>query len=423
MNLELRKDNIRYLYYLLLLFMFFYGIQFTGMAFSTSKYCLVLISIEAFLIRQVYIRKDVIVQMFLVGMVVFYSYYISNVRGDGDMQVIELGTTLLLECYFIGSLLANILKYRGFTASKFMDLLTAVFALQGGLMLLMLISGSFRDFIFGATGNHGLNQFITTGHRGLAISWHKYYDFSSFQSIGAIIIALKYRYSHKLTKFDILKYVLIIFSVITSGRTGMIGVVLSFALFLWSFLYVRKKVLRYIVILIFVPYMAFESLSIVSPKVYNSLSAKLLPWAFEAYYNYVESGQISTESSDYLFENFYFDVYEQTLLFGDGRYRDGEEYYMDTDAGYMRHILFFGLLGSVILVFSYLRMAFIGIIRGNSKYSIIILICIGYNLLVHYKGDVLLNSLINMRLMVVLFLMFSYSSVFAFENDEKMVEI
>ncbi len=422
MNLEIKADNIRYLYYVLLLFFFFYGIQITGMVFSTTKYSLILITAEAILLRQLHIRKDVIFQLFLVGLVVFYSYYIVLTRGDGDMQVIELSFTLLLECYLIGSLLVNILKYRGYTPSKFLDLLTSVFALQGFLMLIMLISPTFRDTIFGLTNNNGLDQFITTGHRGLAISWHKYYDFSSFQSIGAIIIALKFRYAHKLTKFDILKYLFIIFSVITSGRTGLIGLALSLAIFLWSFLAVRKKILRYVVILIFLPYIAFESLNIIAPKAYRQLNDKLLPWAFEAYYNYLESGEITTQSSDYLLENFYFDVYERTLLFGDGRYRDGSEYYMDTDAGYMRHVLFFGLLGSSILILSYLRMMYIGYIRGKSKYSILILICIAFNLLVHYKGDVLLNSLINMRLMVILFLMFSYSSVFSFEKDQKLVE-
>ncbi len=423
MNLELKADNIRYVYYVLLLFLFFYGMQITGLVFSTTKYALIFITAEAILLRQLYVRKDVIVQMFLVGLVVFYSYYISLTVGDGDMQIVELGFTLMLECYLIGSLLVNILKYRGFTAERFLNLLTTVLALQGFLMLMMLIVPSFRDFIFGITGNIGKNQFIATGHRGLALSWHKYYDFSSFQSIGAIAIAFKYRYAHKLSRFDIFKYVLIIFSVVTSGRTGLIGVALSFAVFALSFIYVRKRVIRYLVILVFMPLLAYESLSVISPQVYNKLNERLLPWAFEAYYNYLESGEITTESSDYLLDNFYFDVSEQTMLYGDGRYKDGNEYYMDTDAGYMRHILFFGLLGSSILIFSYLRLALISYLRGNSVYSTIVIICIAYNFLVHYKGDVLLNSLINMRLAVVLFLVFTYSSIITLEKDQKLVEI
>lgn len=403
--------------------MFFYGVQLRGLTFSTAKYSLILITAEAILLKQLYIRKDVIYQMILVGLVVFYSYFIALSKGDGDMQIVELAFTLMLECYLIGSLLVNILKYRGFTTRKFLDILTSTLALQGFLMLCMMVSPGFRNTVFEMMDMRGLNQFINTGHRGLAISWVKYYDFSSFQSIGAILIALKYRFNTKIGGLDIVKYLLILFSIVTSGRTGLIGVALSFTIFLFSFAKVRKNVLKYTLILIFTPYIAYESLSYISPGVYKSMNEKLLPWAFEAYYNYMESGSLTTESSDYLIENFYFDVNESTLLFGDGRYRDGNEYYMDTDAGYMRHVLFFGLLGSSILILSYLRLCYIGFKRGNSPYSIIITLCVIYNLIVHYKGDVLLNSLLNMRLMVLLFLVYTYSSVYSFENDQKRVQI
>ena len=70
-------------------------------------------------------------------------------------------------------------------------------------------------------------------------------------------------------------------------------------------------------------------------------------------YNYVDSfiqgiftddGLTSTSSGNRLFNDMYFELTAKQLIIGDAKYTEGSSYYMQTDAGYMRPILFLEFL-------------------------------------------------------------------------------
>ena len=87
-----------------------------------------------------------------------------------------------------------------------------------------------------------------------------------------------------------------------------------------------------------------------------------LRWVFQSFINYSEQGSFSTTSTQSLKE-MYFTPNGKTLLLGDGYYTDADGlYYMGTDVGLFRAVLFGGigfqmlrytLLGS--LLFEYKR--------------------------------------------------------------------
>lgn len=59
-------------------------------------------------------------------------------------------------------------------------------------------------------------------------------------------------------------------------------------------------------------------------------------------------------SADNLIYNMYFMPSEDSILFGDGRYTNSDgSYYMHTDAGYMRIVLFMGAMGAGMVYLSY----------------------------------------------------------------------
>jgi hypothetical protein len=59
----------------------------------------------------------------------------------------------------------------------------------------------------------------------------------------------------------------------------------------------------------------------------------------------------SSSSGHTLFKQMYFDLTAHQLILGDGRYTEYNGlYYMHTDAGYMRNILFFGISGMIALI-------------------------------------------------------------------------
>ena len=305
--------------------------------------------------------------------------------------------THFFEIVPISILMINILIKRGYTINDFIDIFINIMAIQGLLMLLQFVSYDFRVVIQSILGN---NKVKSVGSfqwfRGLAISLSKNYDFSLLQSFGMFLLMSKFL-RRKIVLLDYLKIFLIVFSIIISGRTGFVG--LGFALMVFILKTVRYKVfinfIRKISVSLFVIYALYTLSEYVVPNLYMSINDNLLPWAFEFYYNFIETGEFSTTSSDQLNESHYYELSDKTLVFGDGKYiGDDGFYYGLTDAGYMRQTMYFGVIGIAIFAILYLRMAYINYTRLSSDYNFIIPSFTVLMFIAHYKGDVFTNSLI-----------------------------
>jgi hypothetical protein len=77
---------------------------------------------------------------------------------------------------------------------------------------------------------------------------------------------------------------------------------------------------------------------------------------------------------------------------------------MGTDAGYMRHMLFYGILPSLFLylfyLFAFFKMTY-SIKHTFNNLLLFSMLC-GYYLLAHYKGDFLTGSAMNIKLFSIL---------------------
>jgi len=92
-------------------------------------------------------------------------------------------------------------------------------------------------------------------------------------------------------------------------------------------------------------------------KEYISAISNWYDWAFSAFINLIEFGRFrdNTGSLGYLFDKMYWVPQADTFFLGDGYYTYAGKYYMETDSGIMRLMLYFGipnyLLGVVGYVF------------------------------------------------------------------------
>ena len=86
----------------------------------------------------------------------------------------------------------------------------------------------------------------------------------------------------------------------------------------------------------------------------NERAAYFMNWMLKplvSFYDNWQQGRVSFGySGDYLLHNMYFmPQSDWTLLLGDGQFSvSGGRYYMDVDAGLMRHMLFYGLIGELL---------------------------------------------------------------------------
>ena len=165
-----------------------------------------------------------------------------------------------------------------------------------------------------------------------------------------LAILIKHRDS-KNEKTALLKVNFILVSVVGTilSRTTLVGILLSFAVFFYKsriFILKRSTVkLIFIFAVLIVLFICFMPSSV--HKKINTAAR----FGFEMFYNYFEKGELTTNSTNQLFEMY--DVHPdnlKTLIIGDGYYknpRDSSLYYMNTDVGYLRLIFYFGIIGSI----------------------------------------------------------------------------
>lgn len=175
------------------------------------------------------------------------------------------------------------------------------------------------------------------------------------------------------------------------GRSGLIiSIMMIMASYLRNITFKKTKNLIYLLLV------AFLIISIAVKYAENDPILSVgLSWAVEpvdAFIVGVENGELSFgDSGNDLVDNMYFlPSDDATILIGDGKYSNGDgSYYMHTDAGFMRNMLFYGVLGSVCLygmlgiLFFMLYRVFKEKEKVNSFYLLLLVLCV---LLMEFKG-------------------------------------
>lgn len=404
-----QRPMLEKMYYATLLFLYVFAPTIIGLPYNPAKFMILLVVAEALYINVFNVKKILIPQFAIYIALIAFTYGILIYHGTfGDPMhaaPVQQILTHFFEILPFSFLFVNILIKRGYSINDFIDVFINIMAIQGLLMLMQFMSYDVRKVIQGFLG---VSKVKSVGSfqwfRGLGVALSKNYDFSLLMSFGMFLLMSKFL-RHKIVILDYFKLFLIVFAIIISGRTGFVG--LGFAAAVFFLKTVRYNIfmnfLKKVSVALFVIYGLYTVSAYVVPSVYDSINRNLLPWAFEFYYNYIETGELSTTSSDQLNESHYYDLPDKTLVYGDGKYiRPDGFYYGLTDAGYMRQTLYFGVGGIAIFALLYLRMAYLNYTRLSAYYNFIVP---SYALLLfvaHYKGDVFTNSLILNRMFYVI---------------------
>ncbi len=175
------------------------------------------------------------------------------------------------------------------------------------------------------------------------------------------------------------------------GRVGFLfGIIIVMFLFV-KLLLKRPKILMIVLLVCGVAGIAL----IVMASVNDSIKV-WFEWAFDLFITFIETGKLQTDSSNILIEQMLFVPDIKTILFGDGMYTSNTgSYYMTTDAGIMRSLLFGGI---VFAVARYLSLYVILILNILSKqctkvekqlFFWILLLCIVFEI----KGEIVFSCL------------------------------
>ena len=151
------------------------------------------------------------------------------------------------------------------------------------------------------------------------------------------------------------------------GRTGL--TISLLCLMLTSVITFFRGQLKFVFLLIVLLVLAIGSLLFL--REYVPAINNWFDWAFSAFINLIESGRFrdNTGSLGYLFDKMYWMPQADTFLLGDGYYTFAGKYYMETDSGIMRLMLYFGIINYLMGITAYVLILW-AFIKKNCEFGV-----------------------------------------------------
>lgn len=334
---------------------------------------------------------------------------------------------IILYCINILFLIGGFLLYYYFYSSdsilSFLNEIFLVIFIQSVFVLSMTLMPNLGDYIRFLINNKSwvdemhLTSLAATPFRGNGVSGSVLWDFGVQQSIGLILCSYLIYTSNKKTIYYFIAYFTILFSVLVTGRSGLLGLATSLLFFIYKGkdLYSAKKhniKIKIALIFLFISPLIFYNINL-------SKFENILRFGFEFFYNLEEKGEFSSDSTDALFTNHLTLSHNINLLFGDGKYTNDinnkDLAYGDTDSGFLRHLYYYGIFSCIlyILIFYLFYKIINSIPKSKYKLRLIYTSIMLFYIIIHIKGDFLLASYQNMN--------FLFISYFFFTKDKQLV--
>lgn len=314
---------------------------------------------------------------------------------------------------FIASILATFILAKHLSLNnnisdkRFFNLLLSIFTIQIILVIMMLLNADLSQIITSFTrssdqGTRVLESYA--GARGLGFADSSAFGFAIV--MGLFIFISFFSYKNKFINFKYFIILVLLGSIasISAGRTAILGLILGLFYLLLNFKSLRSFVTLISTFLLIVLLFSFL-LSIDRQSIQNDTLGYFYSYSMEPILNYIATGSLTSSSTDAL-HNMYFPLTEKQYLIGDGRYMEGQSYYMATDAGYMRFVLFYGGFFSLLL-YGYFTYFVSKIAILNKRYALVLIFLLLFSFALHYKGEVVLFSIsYNKILFLVLFFVY-----------------
>lgn len=266
------------------------------------------------------------------------------VHGSYDFSFLILAAKqapYIVSALVVGAALAILARDK--SVQSFVNCLLFVGAAQGCIVLAAVAFPAFREMLIpfqGAESPEFLTNKYNFGVRGFALSAQQFFGLASLLAVQTTIIFVYAVRAKVISLAFCVSVFLLGVACALVGRTSML--VFLAASIVWLVALVlssrsRAKLVPVLVTLFVVSAVAQSSFDL-------SRYSGMLAWAFEPLVNLASGDGFKSESSDEMIQSMIFLPTGEQMLFGDGVYTSrGGEYYMGTDSGYMRGLLFSGI--------------------------------------------------------------------------------
>jgi len=418
----------------LIAFLFIFNVPFRFLPFATGKiFTLWSIFILCYFLHKkkhlLFINNRTVKYFFFFSFLLFYySFMVAILKETYDFTLAYAYFLFFFEYLLGGVVLTYYLsKYRCLTLINLLKVFVWMSFIQAIIIFLMLLIPSLKDLIYSLLRADIRESIMSVnerygGIRGAGLAASVTYDLSIIQSFALVFInSFYFKLEKNSSKIKyIIMYLIILLSVFVSGRTGWLGIGFSLYLlfafplipkkirFIFNMKHFKKRVgflsrlLGMILILVLISFI------FLSNDFIELITEKAFPFAFEMFINYYEEGKFETTSSNVV-QKMIIRIPSDALLFGHGLFYNSQGgYYMHTDIGYIRHILFYGMVGSLLLYSFYIWLFRNIYIKTRFLYDKrlqqVILILGLYAFIAHIKGDFLVGAAAPVKMFFLIFL-------------------
>lgn len=272
-------------------------------------------------------------------------------------------------------------------------LIVNIFFIQGLISILAFIFPSVREFIhhFQFVDDAARAEASYAGRRGLALSGRLFFEFAATCAIATFVQFKRIADFDKVSYIEIFKLIVIIFCGFFAGRTSLVGLGFGFIYLLFCHQPAKDKWHILLKFVVTVMGMVIMALLLLPADILDFFTESLLPWVFDVFIKYFETGSADNSYALHSVNDFYRNVYisQREWWIGDGQYMcyDGS-YYKEVDAGYLRQLFYWGLIGSVIST-GYALLYFIKPLKCAKEYDNRLYIGLVFlmTMIFQYKGD------------------------------------
>ncbi|MFD2168203.1 hypothetical protein ACFSJY_18245 [Thalassotalea euphylliae] len=345
------------------------------------------------------------------------SIILPIVHNTSDFTMVKTWINNLLAYITIGILVSAFLTKKDDYESVF-RILFIVFIIQVVIVWLMLAVAPLRDAIQSITKSAAAMARMETygGARGLGFTSFVAFGFSVLMGLLALLMHYYFAVykAQKHLPWKVILFYMAFIAGISAGRTSFAGLAMGFY-FYWILLN-RKQLFAG------VGKSIIYSLILVSPVIIYIMSNPALAdivdqyyrYAFQFIYKYFYDGYVGKSSLDAL-ESMYFPLTNEQIFWGDGRYTSSVgNYYMQTDAGYMRFILMLGLVPNIIIYagFCWILLSYYIVNKEHVPAIGGLILLIGtLSFVYHYKGELIMYNVSYMKIIYFLFISISLITI------------
>lgn len=416
-------DKTRWLSLVLLAFCFVFA--FPLPLVGNSAYLALVLSFAFLLVSQTAMNcftnliknKFVIFSLVIFLSLLLFSLFVTTFHNQYDFTIVRTLTNNFLSTIGCVALVSLIYSWAG--KRNIMDLMVHVLFIQTFFILIMLLSPDIRELIqsFIRTDSQMERMATYNNVRGLGISGSVAFGLAITMGLLGFLLHYWFAFYNKKSNslYTFIVFVLCLLAALSAGRTAVLGFVVGFVFYLFSMNFSGLLRSSFKQVLIFGVIVSSVTVYVLNNEFLMEVAFLYSRYVFRFVWNYLETGSFAVNSLTAL-DNMYFVPPLREMLIGSGQYINFDgTHYMHTDAGYMRFMLFFGGVASVLMYVIYIFMNFWAYAKVKSvmpRSALFYGMFIFISFVFQYKGEVIFFSVAFMKIFYLVTFYYLLSKTF-----------